>query len=391
MSRMAVTSARHEAAPAAASDVPVARVAPVPGSGPSGRPSRVAVVGAGLAGCTLARALADAGRDVTVLDKARGPGGRLSTRRVEPQGWTFDHGAVALGARAPAWRQALAGWAAQGAVAAWSPRLAPDSVQPLDGAALWVGLPGMAGLCRHLLHGQTDARPLELLARHQVLALERDADGRWWLPVQRDEAAPLDGEARAAALPQAPRCGPYDTVVLSLPPAQAASLLDPWRADWAHEARSTVLRPAWSLMAVVDDGPDAPDWALAWPADGPLAVLARDDVKPGRAMHPGQQRWVIQSTADWSAQHLADRPEAVADALVAAAGRWLGPRRWLHTSAHRWAYATSVRAMVSPERRARWDAALGLGLCGEALGGGGAEGAWASAQAAAAVSGAAGS
>ena len=44
---------------------------------------RVAVIGAGLAGLACATALARAGHAVTVLDKGRGPGGRMSARRVE--------------------------------------------------------------------------------------------------------------------------------------------------------------------------------------------------------------------------------------------------------------------------------------------------------------------
>ncbi|MFM7274112.1 MAG: FAD-dependent oxidoreductase, partial [Gammaproteobacteria bacterium] len=50
---------------------------------------RIAVIGAGIAGLALARALADAA-EVTVFEKSRGAGGRMSTRRQEP--WHFDHG-----------------------------------------------------------------------------------------------------------------------------------------------------------------------------------------------------------------------------------------------------------------------------------------------------------
>ena len=54
-----------------------------------------AIIGAGMAGIACADALQAAGHAVAVFDKGRGPGGRMSTRRMEtPLGTVaFDHGA----------------------------------------------------------------------------------------------------------------------------------------------------------------------------------------------------------------------------------------------------------------------------------------------------------
>ncbi len=43
----------------------------------------VAIIGAGLAGLSCAQALVQAGHQVHVFDKSRGPSGRMSTRRAE--------------------------------------------------------------------------------------------------------------------------------------------------------------------------------------------------------------------------------------------------------------------------------------------------------------------
>ena len=51
----------------------------------------IAVVGAGMAGVVCARTLVQAGHRVTLFEKSRGLGGRMSTRRTEFGG--FDHGA----------------------------------------------------------------------------------------------------------------------------------------------------------------------------------------------------------------------------------------------------------------------------------------------------------
>ncbi len=54
-------------------------------------PPSVIVVGAGIAGLAAAVRLTAAGVDVTVVDKGRGVGGRLATRRIGDA--TLDHGA----------------------------------------------------------------------------------------------------------------------------------------------------------------------------------------------------------------------------------------------------------------------------------------------------------
>ncbi len=112
---------------------------------PPGRRLRVAVVGAGVAGLACARALADHGHEVVVLDKGRGPGGRTATRRASQAGRAqegaagrgprepaaddpgasllFDHGAQYLTARDPAFRRHVAAWAEAGVLAPWAGRV----------------------------------------------------------------------------------------------------------------------------------------------------------------------------------------------------------------------------------------------------------------------------
>ena len=59
----------------------------------------VLVIGAGMAGLIAAAELRRAGRRVLVLDKSRGGGGRLASRRID--GATFDHGAQFITTRDP--------------------------------------------------------------------------------------------------------------------------------------------------------------------------------------------------------------------------------------------------------------------------------------------------
>ena len=68
--------------------------------------------------------------------------------------------------------------------------------------------------------------------------------------------------------------------------------------------------------------------------------------------------------------------------MQAAMQDWLGePIEWQHAVVHRWRYAMPQASGAAPARQCWWDAARGLGVCGDFLGGTGVEGAWQSAQA----------
>lgn len=341
---------------------------------------RVAVVGTGLAGAACARRLAEAGVEVALFDKSRGVGGRMATRRAE---WTddggaahparFDHGAPGFGAHSPEFLRAVEQAAREGLLARWQPRLAPDSYVPLDDPALWVATPDMPAWCRALV------KRLPVQTGCTVDHLRRSAAG-WRL------------ESAGATVGQG-----FDAVVVAIPPQQAAALLQPHRADWAQRAHGLSMLPAWVLMGVTDDAGADGGWDLAWPTAGPLAWVVRNDHKPGRERLPGLAHWVVHASAGWSQTHLESPPGEVQAALQSALAAWLGrPLAWHHAAVHRWRYASVPRATrpaaqaatataAATAGRCWWDGAAGLGVCGDALGGAGVEGAWRSARALAAA------
>ena len=104
----------------------------------------VLVVGAGMAGLIAARELLRAGLSVLVLDKGRGVGGRLASRRIE--GATFDHGAQAFATGdaggfplAPALRQRLNAIEYDRCLAVMAVLEAPSRIPPPGGLLLDTG------------------------------------------------------------------------------------------------------------------------------------------------------------------------------------------------------------------------------------------------------------
>jgi predicted NAD/FAD-dependent oxidoreductase len=105
---------------------------------------RIVIIGAGMAGLSCAQAPVAAGHGVTLFDKGRGPGGRMSTRRV-PMAEACWHSIMARNISPPARRPSAARWQA-GRQAAWWPHGPPR-------AKAWVGTPGMNAPLAHMAAG----------------------------------------------------------------------------------------------------------------------------------------------------------------------------------------------------------------------------------------------
>jgi renalase len=171
-------------------------------------------------------------------------------------------------------------------------------------------------------------------------------------------------------------------VVLALPPAQAAPLLAPHRPDWAQRASLALMQPCWTLMGVARRPVSDRHWDVGRPKQGPLAWVMRNEGRPGRESSADEAHWVVHARADWSQQHLEEPAAWVQARMQAAMHEWLGePIEWQHVVVHRWRYAMPQTSGDAPARQCWWDAARGLGVCGDFLGGTGVAGAWQSAQA----------
>jgi len=316
----------------------------------------IAVIGAGLAGLSCARHLQDAGCRVTVFDKARGPGGRMSTRRGD--GWQCDHGAQYFTVRDDRFRAEVARWEAAGVAGLWEPRLAvldpgaggvPARAAP-DGKARFVGIPRMSAPAGWL------AATLRVHSGHTVVDLQHDR-ARWRLATREH-----------GLLAQQ-----FDAVVLALPAPQAATLLQPLLPLTALQAAAAPMQPCWTVMARYGSAADfVPGYDAAFVHSGPLRWIARDGAKPGRQ---GAATWVLQASPDWSAAHLEDDSDSVTAALLAAFAA-VGAPPPVAATAHRWRFAKAPQVAGDAASQAVWLAAVQVGLCGDWLGGGRVEDAW---------------
>ncbi|HEX9773918.1 MAG TPA: FAD-dependent oxidoreductase [Steroidobacteraceae bacterium] len=297
---------------------------------------KVAVIGAGVAGLACAAELARADLSVTVLERARGLGGRLATRRHGEL--AFDHGAQFMTARSRPFVKYVTVSRNAGAAAAWTPSILEDDHRNWDTPLedWYVGTPGMSSVVRPLARGltvQTGTFVRELLRRDNTWELETDTHRR---------------------------LGPYDAVVVAVPAPQALSLLAPHGRAFRHLI-SVHMAPCWSLMVSFERALKTANDVFRW-TRGPLGLATRESSKPGRPADPSG--WVIHAAAQWSREHLeADAQEAaqlMLHAFATAVGNGLPAPAYLQ--AHRWRHAMVEQSLGLP---CLLDDDLAAGACGD--------------------------
>ncbi|MEM6621898.1 MAG: FAD-dependent oxidoreductase [Pseudomonadota bacterium] len=260
------------------------------------------IIGAGMTGLSCARRLVDAGRSVVVLDKGRGIGGRLATRRTDFGG--FDHGAQYVAPKTDGFANALAVMAADGAAATWT----------LDGRDVYVGTPGMNALAKHLGSG--------ISIRQQALVTGLSETGGGWQVQLGDEGL-------------SPAC-----VVMTVPAPQAIDLLGV-ENPIADQISAVGMVPSLTLMAAFQTD-DAPRFVTRRDPDDDLAWIALNSSKPGRI---GEACWIAQASVAWSIAHLEHPKEVLAELMLPMLCQRIGlaPDAATYAAGHRWRYAMADR------------------------------------------------
>jgi len=334
------------------------------------------VIGAGITGLTAARVAP--GRRVLVLDKSRGVGGRMATRRVG--GAVCDHGAQFFTQRTAEFHGVIEQAVHEGAVLEWCRGFSRDGSIGTDTAAVGDGHPRYRGG-----RGMTDL-PKWLAAKLASLGNQvevRTAAKAVSVAIAADcVRVAIEVQDGAAEVIEAAGC------VLTAPVPQALDLLaaggslDQFEARAITRLRTVDYDPCFAVMLVLDRPSLLPEpGAIQFGADaaGPVAWVA-DNQRKGISAVPAL---TVHATGAFSREHFDRPPDEVAAVLVDAVRPWIDgdPRTAIvERSVHRWKFAAPTT--VLPDPFVAVSAVPPVVCCGDAFAGPRVEGAFSSGAAA---------
>lgn len=297
----------------------------------------IAIIGAGLAGLTCAQQLHQAGYHVVILEKSRGIGGRIATRRLHNT--CADHGVRYLEPQAKMLSQLIESLEERGILTIWlntnyelkcnpSPSAIP-SPTPSSLLNRYIAPAGMTAVAKFLATG------LDIWRNCRVEMIKPTESQTWHLTL--DSSEDTDNELTAKAL------------VVAIPAPQALMLLEPLLqtglpSEFLENLRSIEFDPCLSVMAGYPVKSVQELLLPAWNActisnDSDLAWIGLDSSKRPDSQLP---IFVLQSTAQFAQQYLdAQDLNRAGEKLLSHAAQllmpWLNAPDWFQV--HRWRFA----------------------------------------------------
>ena len=284
----------------------------------------VAVIGAGLAGCTAALHLSEIAR-VKLFEKSKRPGGRIATRLSRQH--QFDHGAQFFTAKSFDFKEFLTPLVDAGFVARWDGRFAE-----FDGTQLtrqtewvgspphWVGTPTMSSFVENLSNG------LDCVFEVEVARAEKEKD-RWIL---------FDTQGNLL--------GDYDWIILTAPAPQTHNLI-PNEISFKTQVGLIKMSGCYSLMLGYRHAVNLPfDAALVKNAN--ISWISVNSSKPNRKNFS----LLVQSTNRWAEQNMNTDLAKVQEELFEFTSEILGfnAKSADYIETKRWRFANSIQQTEQP-------------------------------------------
>lgn len=298
---------------------------------------KIAIIGAGLAGLTLAKKLHNVA-DVTIFDKSHSVGGRMSARVKD--GFCFDHGAQYFSVKSADFQAFLEPYLATGVVESWAPNMVTIKADGALEPVVWqqpryVASPHMRALCEAI------AEDLKVELKCDIVSVQKkhgcEADGPWQLTSS-------DGVCFST----------FDWVVSAIPSHQIEQLMPKM---FTHELSAVEMAGCYALIvglnkplplpfdaalieASGDNRPDSrPD---SGPQMGQVSFISLNSTKPHRQ---GGYSLLLQSSNQWANSRLDDDKDDISAQMITAFETMTGLTLEVpaYLELHKWRFANVTK------------------------------------------------
>ncbi|MFN5514005.1 MAG: NAD(P)/FAD-dependent oxidoreductase [Cyanobacteriota bacterium] len=292
------------------------------------------LVGGGLTGLIGATVLARRGWRVQILDKGRGIGGRLASRRLTSGGQTgcFDFGAQYFTVSSPLFQPWIEEWLKDGVIVPWS-----EGFPTLTGTfrnaekVAYRGAESNRGLAQYLA---SQLPSQSVLTQCRVLSFQWRG-GEWRvraevLPEGIEEVYSAQALALTAPVPQS----------LELLGRSGISLTP----DIQAKLENVTYAPCLTLLALLEEPAQIPPPGGLWLTGDPLGWIACNYQK---GISPQGYGVTIQAGPQWSADQFEADSDLITAQMLNSARPWLGSKV-LVTHLHRWRYSQVLQPYPEP-------------------------------------------
>lgn len=296
----------------------------------------IGIIGAGLAGLSLATLLDPHQHNVVLFDKGQGVGGRLTHRRHEA--YDFDHGAQYFTVRSPQFRTFLARHCAS-CIAPWRARFVSFENNQAVLSRQWqedhlVGVPSMNALAKTL------AKDTTVFSAYEVVEIYKKGE-KWHCRNKNDQHS--EG---------------FDWLICTAPAWQTRQLM-PQGCSFLNELEKIKMKSCFTMMLGFNSSP-IDEFDVAHISDEIISWLSCNHTKPQRKTKPSL---VINSTNAWADRHFMQDLRTVQRVLLEASERVLNRElKPDYIDLQRWRFA-NVDTQAGP--KAFVDSNLKIAACGD--------------------------
>jgi renalase len=331
----------------------------------------VLIVGAGIAGLSAATALSQSKLSqsqnklkVCVVDKGRGVGGRMATRRsnADEHDFVWDHGAQFIRFRSEEGQGLSQKWIEQKHIFNWLNELPQWSNKEIqqhpENAARYSGLAGMTTIPKHLASIFIENDDATLICNYKVSSLgqiEINSERVWQLKPESGETLLGRSLALTAPLPQ------------SIALLETVSNLSPIAY---HPLTQIQYEPCLSLLIGLSEQPRQANSeqpilkdAIQF-LDHPILGWIGNNQQKGISNNPA---YTIQANGAWSREHFEEDETKIIDTLMEEVSSFIGfhPEQVLFKTLMKWRY--SIPTQTYPEAFYQVPGELPLYLAGDAF------------------------